>query len=710
MSAGGHAPIPAGMTSLSSLHLDSPPAFGDDVFSTAVQREWLEPEVQVRLQATIERGHALDLELGDAVADGMRRWALSKGATHFSHWFQPLTGATAEKHDSFFMPAGDGTALAGFTGAELVQGEPDASSFPNGGIRATFEARGYTAWDPTSPAFVLGGADGGVLCIPTAFASWTGEALDHKIPLLRSMDALSAAAVKALRVLGDTDVERVLTTVGLEQEYFLVDEAYARARPDLLMTGRTLFGAKPSKGQELDDHYFGSIPDRVLAYMRDVEQRLSALGVPIKTRHNEVAPGQYEIAPVFENSNVGCDHQQLVMQVLRTAARRHGLVCLMHEKPFAGVNGSGKHNNWSLATDTGENLLSPGATPHENARFLFFCAAVIEAVDRHQGLLRASVASAGQDHRLGANEAPPAIMSIFLGSELEAIFRALTRGEAVAETASERLAFGTPVLPRLAKHSGDRNRTSPIAFTGNKFEFRALGSAQSPSLANTILNTIAADAIERMSKAVTAWVAAGDSVEAAVREVVADTFRRHGRVVFNGDGYAPAWEREARERGLLNLRTTPDALPHLVTESTVRVFAERSVLSARELQARYDVLVEQYATKLRIEAETAAQMARGLLLPAAMRQRELVDAVGGPLATEMLDELDGPLDDLYGAILALEAVNGEAAGEGLSHARYMRDAVIPAMARVRAAADRLERLVADDLWPVPSYAEMLFVR
>jgi glutamine synthetase len=689
---------------------EAPQPFGADVFSAAVQREWLEPDVYERLQATIEHGRALDLELGDAVADAMKRWALEKGATHFSHWFQPLTGSTAEKHDSFFSPAGDGTALTRFSGSELVQGEPDASSFPNGGIRATFEARGYTAWDPTSPAFILESPNGAVLCIPTAFASWTGEALDQKIPLLRSMDALSTAAVRALRLLGDTEAERVSTTVGLEQEYFLVDEAYAYARPDLLTTGRTLFGATPPKGQELDDHYFGSIPERVLAYMLDVERELAKLGVPIKTRHNEVAPGQYEIAPIFENSNVGCDHQQLVMQVLRATARRHGLVCLLHEKPFAGVNGSGKHNNWSMGTDTGENLLSPGATPHENTRFLFFCAAVIKAVDAHQGLLRASVASAGQDHRLGANEAPPAIMSIFLGSELEAIFQALARGEAFAGTAAERLGFGTPVLPRLPKHSGDRNRTSPFAFTGNKFEFRALGSAQSPSLANTILNTIAADAIEQMTHSVAAWVSAGDDVEAAVREVVAGTFRRHGRIVFNGDGYSAEWEREAEARGLLNLRTTPDALPHLISEPTVRVFAERSVLSARELRARYEVLVEQYATKLNIEAETAARIARTLLLPAALRQRELAAAAGGALAEELLAEIDRPLRELHAAIRALEQVNAATPPEGLAHAEHMRDTVVPAMERVRTVADRLERLVADDLWPLPTYAEMLFIR
>jgi glutamine synthetase len=679
---------------------------GENVFSAAAQQQWLSEHTYERLQATIEQGHALDADLADEVAEAMKGWALAKGATHFCHWFQPLTGSTAEKHDSFDQPVGDGTAIAAFSGAELVQGEPDASSFPNGGIRATFEARGYTAWDPTSPAFVLGG----VLCIPTAFASWTGEALDHKIPLLRSMDALSRAALKALRMLGDDASTRVVSTVGLEQEYFLVDERYASARPDLVMTGRTLFGAPPAKGQELDDHYFGSIPERVLACMRDAERELAKVGVPVKTRHNEVAPGQYEIAPSFESTNVGVDHQQLTMQILCATARRHGLVCLLHEKPFAGVNGSGKHNNWSLLADRGGNLLAPGATPHENLRFLFFCAAVIKAVDSHQGLLRASVASAGQDHRLGANEAPPAIMSAFLGSELEAIFAALARGEIATGAESERLGFGTPVLPRLPKHSGDRNRTSPFAFTGNKFEFRALGAAQSPALANTVLNTIVADAIDELARAVAAWTEAGDDVESAVREATADTYRRHGRIVFNGDGYSAEWEEEAAERGLLNLRTTPDALPELVSDATVRVFAEQSVLSARELHARYDVLLEQYATKLGIEAETAAQMARGRIVPAVLRQRELIENARGPLLCEMRSELDEPTRSLYAAIGALETLLAAAPEAPLERARYMRDGVMGAVQDVRAHVDRLERLVADDLWPLPTYAEMLFIR
>ena len=473
--------------------------FGANVFSPSVQRQRVPSEIFKRLQETLDEGSPLDPILADAVASAMKEWAMEKGATHYTHWFQPLTGSTAEKHDSFYGPTGDGAAIAEFSGKELIQGEPDASSFPTGGIRATFEARGYTAWDPTSPAFILENPNGALLCIPTAFASWTGEALDHKIPLLRSMDALSKSAVRALRLLGDETSQRVFTTVGAEQEYFLIDEQYYFERPDLINTGRTLFGAKPPKGHELDDHYFGSIPERVLAYMLETERELAKLGVPIKTRHNEVAPAQYEVAPIFENSNVGSDHQQLTMQIMQNVARRYGLVALLHEKPFAGVNGSGKHNNWAMGTDTGSNLLEPGATPHDNHRFLFFCAAVIKAVNKHQALLRASIASPGQDHRLGANEAPPAIISIFLGAELEKVFNALESGSEDAATPKSDLELGASMLPALPKHGGDRNRTSPFAFTGNKFEFRALGSSQSLALPNTVLNTIVAEAIDELA-------------------------------------------------------------------------------------------------------------------------------------------------------------------------------------------------------------------
>src|SRR4051794_28987867 len=503
---------------LGTLDLTEPAnqVFGANVFGPAAQRERLPKAVYKALQDSLEGGYALAPTLADAIATAMKDWALEKGATHFTHWFQPLTGSTAEKHDSFYGPAGDGSALAEFSGKELIQGEPDASSFPTGGIRATFEARGYTAWDPTSPAFILENPNGAVLCIPTAFASWTGEALDTKIPLLRSMDALSKAAIAALRLFGDHASSKVFTTVGPEQEYFLIDEQYYFERPDLVHTGRTLFGAKPPKGHELDDHYFGSIPERVLAYMLEVERELARLGVPIKTRHNEVAPAQYEVAPIFENTNVGADHQQLCMQVMQNVARRYGLVCLLHEKPFAGINGSGKHNNWSMGTDLGHNLFDPGDTPHENLNFLFFCTAAMVAVDRHAELLRASVASPGQDHRLGANEAPPAIISIFLGAELEKIFTAIETGSGDAATPQAYLGLGASVLPSLPMHGGDRNRTSPFAFTGNKFEFRAAGSSQSLGLPNTVLNTVVAEAIDELTAAVESQTSAGSELAEAV--------------------------------------------------------------------------------------------------------------------------------------------------------------------------------------------------
>ena len=588
---------------------------------------------------------------------------MERGATHYTHWFQPLTGSTAEKHDSFYAPTDEGTAIAEFSGKELIQGEPDASSFPTGGIRATFEARGYTAWDPTSPAFILENPNGTLLCIPTAFASWTGEALDHKIPLLRSMDALSKSAVRALKLFGDADANRVFTTIGPEQEYFLIDEQYYFERPDLITTGRTLFGAKPPKGHELDDHYFGSIPERILAYMLETERELAKLGVPVKTRHNEVAPNQYEIAPIFENSNVGSDHQQLTMQIMQNVARRYGLVCLLHEKPFAGVNGSGKHNNWSMGTDTGKNLLEPGDTPHRNLEFLFFCAAVIQAVNKYQGLLRASIASPGQDHRLGANEAPPAIISIFLGAELENVFGALERGETSETRAQSFLGLGTPVLPQLPKHGGDRNRTSPFAFTGNKFEFRALGSSQSPALPNTVLNTIVAEAIDELADELEAAVKdgppAGDPLrdavlEDALRPILQRSYAENKRIIFGGDNYDEEWHAEAERRGLLNLRATPDALPYLVSDETVAVFEKHNVLSRRELESRHEVSLEQYVTKLNIEAETAASIARTMLLPAAARHLALLlEAQLGELASETSDLIA----EFTEAIKKLEAAN-----------------------------------------------------
>jgi len=699
----------AGLGAL-DLTLPANQIFGENVFGPAAQRQRLPRTVYRRLQSTLERGEPLDTTTADAVAAAMKDWALEKGATHYTHWFQPLTGSTAEKHDSFYGPTGEGTALAEFSGKELIQGEPDASSFPTGGIRATFEARGYTAWDPTSPAFVLPNPNGAVLCIPTAFASWTGEALDHKIPLLRSMDALSRAAVRALGLFGEEGVQRVFTTVGPEQEYFLIDEQYYYERPDLLTTGRTLFGAQPAKGHELDDHYFGSIPERVLACMLDVERELALLGVPIKTRHNEVAPAQYEIAPIFENSNVGSDHQQLVMQVLQNVARRYKLTCLLHEKPFAGVNGSGKHNNWSMGTDTGLNLLEPGETPHENLQFLFFCTAVIQAVDKHQGLMRASIASPGQDHRLGANEAPPAIISIFLGGELERVFGAIERGEPGEGQEGSLLGLGTPVLPPLPMHGGDRNRTSPFAFTGNKFEFRALGSSQSLSFPNTVLNTIVAEAIDELASALEQALSGGTSIEEAIRTVLRKSYSEHKRVVFGGDNYSEEWHAEAEQRGLLNLRTTPDALPYLVESQTVEVFGRYEVLSDRELESRYEVLLEQYVLKLNIESEVAASIARTMILPAAAAHLAVLRAAD---IEELVVESRGLIGELHTAIGELVRVNlaeNQPDEELLEWARYMRDSVIPAMEAVREVADRLEKVVADDLWPLPKYSEILFIK
>ncbi len=693
------------------LTLPGNQVFASNVFGVAVQRQRLPKHVFKALQRTLARGEALDTSLADAVAQAMKDWAMERGATHYTHWFQPLTGSTAEKHDSFYGPAGDGTALAEFSGKELIQGEPDASSFPTGGIRATFEARGYTAWDPTSPAFILENPNGALLCIPTAFTSWTGEALDHKIPLLRSMDALSTSAMGALKLLGVDDAKRVFTTIGCEQEYFLIDEQYYFERPDLLTTGRTLYGAQPPKGHELDDHYFGSIPERILAYMLEVELELAKLGVPIKTRHNEVAPNQYEVAPIFENSNVGADHQMLTMQIMQNTARRYGLVCLLHEKPFAGVNGSGKHNNWSMGTDTGLNLLDPGDTPHENLQFLFFCTAVVQAVNKHQALLRASIASAGQDHRLGANEAPPAIISIFMGAELEKVFEAIEAGKAQTSKPGSFLGLGTPVLPALPLHGGDRNRTSPFAFTGNKFEFRALGSSSSPAFPNTVLNTIVAESVDDLAaKLATALKASGATLEKAVAKVVKESWSANKQIVFDGDGYSEAWHKEAEKRGLYNLRTTPEALPWLTDKQTVAAFKKYKVLSKRELESREEVFTEQYAVTINIEAETAATIARTQILPAAIRQ---LNELRMSEMVELIEELEPVIKELHYAIVKLEDANlkdNQPDTDAHKWAKYMRDTTIPAMEDVREVADRLEKIVADDLWPLPKYSEMLFIK
>ncbi|MEH3054399.1 MAG: glutamine synthetase III [Patulibacter minatonensis] len=697
-------------SSIAEYDLTSPSSqiFGSNVFSVDVQRQRLPKAVFKELQEALAKGGALPRPLADSVALAMKEWALEKGASHYTHWFQPLTGSTAEKHDSFFNPTGSGGAIAEFAGKELIQAEPDASSFPNGGIRSTFEARGYTAWDPTSPAFILENPNGAYLCIPTAFVSWTGEALDSKIPLLRSMDAVSNAAVHALRLFGDDTTDRVFSSVGPEQEYFLIDEQYYFERPDLVTTGRTLFGAKPPKGQELDDHYFGSIPERVLAYMIEVEHELAKLGVPIKTRHNEVAPGQFEVAPIYENSNIGVDHQQITMQVLTKVARNYGLVCLLHEKPFAGVNGSGKHNNWSIGTDGGDNLLSPGDRPSQNLRFLFFTAAVIKAVNRHQELLRATVASAGQDHRLGANEAPPAIISIFLGAELEGAFNAVADGKKADEGDRGFLGLGTPVLPQLPLDGGDRNRTSPFAFTGNKFEFRAAGSNQSIGLVNTVLNTIMAQAVEELAgdleKALDGGADLGDAVTAIVKKV----WDGNKQITFGGDGYSEEWHAEAAKRGLANNKTTPDALPAIVYPSTIELFEAYNVLSKRELEARYEVFVEQYITLLNIEAETAALLARTSILPAALKHLALIKDSG---VTSLEAPVVALIEDLVAKTKILDDKNAvHPSGDPIDHAKYMRDEVYAAYEDVRAVADKLEGIVADDLWPLPRYSEILFVK
>ncbi|HEX9952265.1 MAG TPA: glutamine synthetase III [Rubricoccaceae bacterium] len=702
-------------------HKDVRALFGQNAFGLDEMKARLPKAVVKRLLATVDRGEPFDETVADAVALAMKEWAVEKGATHYTHWFQPLTGRTAEKHDAFMVPSAGGGAVAEFSGKNLIQGEPDASSFPGGGLRATFEARGYTAYDPTSPAFIVEHNGVATLCIPTAFASWTGEALDHKIPLLRSMEALSTQATRALGLLGQP-AERVTATCGSEQEFFLVDAAYFEARPDLAVAGRTLLGAPPPRGQEMDDHYFGSIPDRVMAFMNAVEEELYAIGVPIATRHNEVAPGQYEFAPVFENANVAADHQQVVMMVLQRTAPRFGLACLLHEKPFAGVNGSGKHVNWSMATDDGQNLLEPGDTPHSNGRFLFFCTAVLQAVHTHQDLLRATIATAANDHRLGANEAPPAILSVFLGDQLADVYDQIdASGSASSSKPSGLLGLGTPVLPTLPRHAGDRNRTSPFAFTGNKFEFRAVGSSQSVSFPLTVLNTIVAEAIDALATVLADKLGKRRSqkaIDEALRETIAEAYRAHKAIVFNGDGYSDAWHGEAEARGLLNLKTTPDALAVLTAPKNVAVFEAYDVLSSAELHSRQEILEEQYVKTIHIEAATTENMARTLVRPAALRMlAEIGEAAATTEAlglddagtTDLAQAIAGPLRALQAAVGAL--AEARAAAHTAEHETLaMRDAVLPAMLAVRAACDALECEVAADLWPLPTYREMLFVK
>jgi glutamine synthetase len=699
--------------------------FGQQTFSRSEMQARLPKQVYRQLQDSIENGTQLDLAVAEAVALAMKEWAVEKGATHFTHWFQPLTGATAEKHDSFITPNAGGGAVAEFSGQDLVQGEPDASSFPSGGLRATFEARGYTAWDASSPAFIMESSGGCYLAIPTAFASWTGEALDTKIPLLRSIQALDRQARRALELFG-APAERVRATLGPEQEYFLIDQEFYYRRPDLLACGRTLFGAKPPKGQELEDHYFGAIPERVLAFMLEVERELYRLGVPVKTRHNEVAPGQFEMAPIYETANLAADHQQLVMMVMRRVAREYGLVALLHEKPFAGVNGSGKHLNWSFGTRD-QNLLEPGDNPHDNMQFLFFCTAVLRAVERHQDLVRASVAFAGNDHRLGANEAPPAIISVFLGDQLTDVFEQIEKtGRARSSKNGGLLGLGTTMLPHLPKHAGDRNRTSPFAFTGNKFEFRAPGASQSISWPAAVLNTVVAEAIDELCTELEGELKKkGASFEDALHRVLAREIRKVRRIVFNGDGYSREWHEEAASRGLLNLPTTLDAIGCLTEEKNLALFEKYGVLNRRELHAREEVIVDQYFKTVNIEGETTAELARTMILPAAIRYlNELLAAAENlaelelppaadrvPGITATISLVNGLVDELVAALDVLVRQNEELGGDDVhSKAHHMRDNIVPAMAEVRAVCDRLEKVVPDDLWPLPRYREMLFVK
>lgn len=698
--------------------------FCADVFSERVMRQRLPKDVFKQLQRTIQKGEPLDAQLADVVAAAMKDWAVERGATHYTHWFQPLTGLTAEKHDAFIVPDGHGGALSEFTGSALVQGEPDASSFPSGGIRATFEARGYTAWDCTSPVFLAKNAGSVTLCIPTAFVSWTGEALDHKTPLLRSMEAVSTQAMRMLRLLGaDAGASRVTATCGCEQEYFLVDSALYHKRPDLVACERTLFGAKPPKHQQLEDHYFGSIPTRVMAYMTECERELYRLGVPVKTRHNEVAPGQYEIAPIFETANIASDHQMIVMEVLKKVAKRHGFECLLHEKPFAGVNGSGKHVNWSIATDTGSNLLDPRDETHTNMVFLCTLCAVIRAVDEHGDLLRASVAHASNDHRLGANEAPPAIMSIFLGDMLADIVEQLEAGSPKSTMKGGTLDLGATTLPQIPRHTGDRNRTSPFAFTGNKFEFRAVGSSQAVAWPTTVLNTIVADSLDKMcaelEKAIGKNSGNAAKVQAAVRAVLQGIVKKHKRVIFNGDGYDVAWHKEAAKRGLPNHRESVSALSVLTSKKNVQLFEKFKVLSKVESESRAHIYLEKYVKQLLIEAETAALMVRTLILPAAIRfQTELAEAVAATAAAdvdpgetrEQLEEYVELVDSLRKALARLEKESGHEGGDVHKHAEQVRDKVRPAMSDLREVVDALEQEIPADLWPLPTYREMLHVK
>jgi glutamine synthetase len=682
--------------------------YGQYVFHEVAQRQYLAKPIFKRLRRTIEGLEPFDEVIADAVAHGVKEWAMAHGATHYTHWFVPMTGSTAEKHDSFLNPTGDGLTIAEFSGKNLIQGEPDASSFPSGGIRATFEARGYTAWDVTSPIFLQVEPNGVTMTIPTAFVSYTGEALDHKIPLLRSQEALGKQALRVLRWFGNSTAARVFTSIGPEQEYFLVDRGLAQQRPDLVLTGRTLFGAASPKGQELDDQYFGSIRERILAFMMDLDRELWRLGIPAKTRHNEVAPGQFEMAPVYEPTSVGSDHNMVVMSMMRRLALQHGLMFLIHEKPFAGINGSGKHNNWSMGTDQGENLLDPGNDPHANAQFLAFLVAVIRAVNVHADLLRASIADAGQDHRLGANEAPPAIMSIFLGSQLEDVIEQLARGATSGSKKGGSANLGVTSLPVLPKDATDRNRTSPFAFTGNKFEFRAVGSSAPIYWPQTVLNTAVADSLKHLADELEK-LEPGDF--AGLTTILSKTVRDHKQVLFEGNGYSEEWHAEAARRKLPNNRTTVDALPSLTTAKAKKLFAGFDVLSERELNARVEIYWERYVKVGNIEANCALDIARTMILPAAARYLGVLAAAGPSKGVgAVVDKVTRLVDGLVAAIDGLEHAQHAAheAGSVQDEARAFVDQVIPAQGGLREVADALEALVSDDLWPLPKYRELLF--
>ena len=688
--------------------------FGTLVFDDRVMKARLPHDVYLSLKKTIDEGGRLDSQVADAVAEAMKDWAIEHGATHFTHWFQPLTGITAEKHDSFITPSPDGGVLMEFSGKELIQGEPDASSFPSGGLRATFEARGYTAWDPTSYAFIKDKA----LCIPTAFCSYGGEALDKKTPLLRSMQALNKQALRVLHLFGNTDVKCVRTSVGPEQEYFLVDRAMFDKRKDLVFCGRTLFGAKPPKGQEMDDHYFGAIKPRVAAYMADLNEELWKLGILAKTEHNEVAPAQHELAPIYTTTNIATDHNQLTMEIMQKVALRHGLVCLLHEKPFAGVNGSGKHNNWSMATDTGVNLLTPGDTPYENAQFLLFLCAVIQAVDDYQDLLRLSVASAGNDHRLGANEAPPAVVSMFLGDELTAVLDAIEADKPYSGTEKTVMKLGVHVLPKFTRDSTDRNRTSPFAFTGNKFEFRMLGSANSIACTNIMLNAAVAESLRQYADRLEGAV----DFETALHDLIREVIRAHKRIIFNGNGYDEDWIREATEvRGLLNLRTTPDALPTILEKKNVDMLTSLKIFTLPEIRSRYEITLENYCKTVLIEAETMVDMARKEILPAVERYaRALSDSLLAKTAAvpglacryerELISRLSAATDEIDActAALASSALTVRGTENVTAAARLIRDDLLPRMAELRVVCDEAETVTDESFWPFPTYGKLLF--